>query len=122
MRLVEVVALAAVTFGLPAILGWLFLFRPKSVVKFHATMQRSSYKMLQGEDTTKIDERMLLPTDKFVLGSRKFYLNEGVEHPEKFPRFINSIRMLGCAIWAMLFVTLLAVAVGILSGKATILP
>lgn len=117
MKVFEAMILLIAMFSGIAAVAWLFLFRPEQVVKFHATMLRSFHKDLMNTSDEALDKGLQLPSDRLLVGRQSGYVNQGAKHPEKYPNFLLSIRLLGCLILSMLLVTIALLIFGILSGK-----
>ncbi len=98
------------------LMAYVGTFKPEVLVKWQAQFYRRTYKGLKRMSDQEIDQKIPRAWFFFMIDSMSHFVNRGPEHPEEFPRLLKYVRILGYAIWAMLFVAAILLLYGAVPG------
>ena len=98
--------------ALLTLLGLVFVLTPQVVLKLQASFYKRVYKDVLSMNDEDIDNRMMLPTDRALMGRRSDFIKRATEYPEDFTGLIVLIRIIGVLLLIMLAIAACALAIG----------
>lgn len=110
------VAVAVIAYSVGAVLAFICLFRPYSLVRRQAAFYHRAYKT-QAKMTDEQVDRLIKPFwFLFIIDSLSHLVNRGQDHPEEFPRVVFLYRAVGTILFIILLISVALFIIGAVRG------
>jgi hypothetical protein len=107
-------------YTLGALVAFLFTFKPEIFVRREAKFYRDIYRRGAVMSNQEIDQSARPFWFFRMIDSMSHFVNNGVEHPEEFPRLMLRYRAVGCFIWAGWAFAVFFLVWGLVTGALSI--
>lgn len=101
----------------PTSLAIVLLFFPHEIVRLQGRFYKTTYKNFLNQSDQEIDNRMTLPTDKWLMGRRSTFAREATDNPQRYSRLIRMYRVIGSILLTIIFIVM-CLSIGALKAQA----
>ena len=96
--------------------GGVLMFYPQKIVQSQGKLYRWVYRKFLKISDEEMNSFPMLPTDRSVMVSRSYFVDEAPEHPERFQGLIQLYRLIGLGLGLMSIAVLCLLVLALIAG------